>query len=292
MRILRFCFAFLLLGVLVHQTPAAPAAKASKKKAAKPARVDTLTVKTVDTLKVKDTAGLARQDSLANVLRGCESGRRSADSLLGLARLREASLGKSLDSTKRFSSDQSILLGRQKDSLRILDSLRRATAPDSNFVLFLPVSYDTTRHPGDSTLARALSRNLLASALSVKGFELWTPMGSELRCNQPECWSTIARRKGAGQILTGVLSYSGDTLIYSSFMTSMVAGQVTRQSQVVGYHRESDPAPRFSRMAASQLFGIKDEETENKHVDSPLWRRVMLLGIFGIFAGTAVALSW
>ena len=302
MRILRFCTALLLVGGLASQLHAAPAAKTkAKKKSVKIVTrtdtlmvksVDTLTVKSVDTLKVKDVEGLARLDSLVGALGRSEALRTAADSQLVQARLRESALGKVLDSTKRVSNDLSILLARQKDSLRTLDSLRRAHAPDSNLVLFLPISYDSVRHPKDSTLARALTRNLLSSAIAGKRFEVWTPKGKEQGCNQPECWSAIARRKGAGQILTGTLAYSGDTLIYSSFMTSLVTGQVTRQSLVVGYHRESDPAPRFSRMAASQLFGVKDEVVEDKHVDSPLWRRVMLLGVFGIFAGTVTALSW
>jgi len=306
MRILRLCFALLFVGLLVGEVQAAAAAKkATKKKGPKIVtrvdtlkkidtlqKTDTLTVKKVDTLKVKDTAGQARMDSVAQALARCEVRGRSADSLLNLSRAREAASGKSLDSARRAAGDLSIQLGRQKDSLRALDSLRKVLAPDSNFVLFLPVSFDTVRHAEDSTLARALTRALYAAALTHKRIELWTPKGDEQRCNQPECWSTIARRKGAGQILTGMLTYSGDTLLYTSFMTSLVAGQVTRQSQVVGYHREADPSARFGRMAASQLFGIKDDVVEDKHVDSPLWRRVMLLGIFGIFAGTVTALSW
>lgn len=297
MRILRLCFALLFAGLFVGEVQAA--AKKTKKKEPKVVtrvdtlkKVDTLTVKTVDTLKVRDTAGLAKLDSVAQALGRCEARGRSVDSLLNLSRTREAVAGKSLDSVRRAAGDLSIQLGRQKDSLRALDSLRKVLAPDSNFVLFLPVSFDTARHAGDSSLARALTRSLYAAALTHKRLELWTPKGDEQRCNQPECWSAIARRKGAGQILTGMLTYSGDTLLYTSFMTSLVAGQVTRQSQVVGYHREADPSGRFGRMAASQLFGIKDEVVEDKHVDSPLWRRVMLLGIFGIFAGTVTALSW
>lgn len=300
MRILRLCFALLFVGLFVGEVQAAAAAKkVTKKKGPKVVtrvdtlqKTDTLTVKKVDTLKVQDSAGLAKLDSVAQALGRCEARGRSSDSLLGLSRTREAVAGKSLDSARRANGDLSIQLGRQKDSLRTLDSLRKVLAPDSNFVLFLPVSYDTVRHADDSGLAHALTRSLYAAALTQKRIELWTPKGNEQRCNQPECWSTIARRKGAGQILTGMLTYSDDTLLYTSFMTSLVAGQVTRQSQVVGYHREADPSARFGRMAASQLFGIKDDVIEDKHVDSPLWRRVMLLGIFAIFAGTVTAMSW
>ena len=80
--------------------------------------------------------------------------------------------------------------------------------------------------------------------------------------------------------------------MYSASMVSLPSGQVERQSLVVGYHREADPSGRFSRMAASQLFGVKNDILEDKHEDSPLWRRVALLGIFAIFAGTVTAISW
>jgi hypothetical protein len=141
-------------------------------------------------------------------------------------------------------------------------------------------------------LARELTKTLFQGAQLYGKLELWEPKGAERRCNQPECWSAIARRKGAGQVLTGILRYSGDTLLYSAWTTSLVTSTITRQSEVVGYHREADQVPRFSRMASSQLFGIKDVEVESAHQESPLWRRVLLLGVFAAFAGTVVALSW
>jgi len=304
MRTISVCLA-LIVSFLTAQGVIAAPAKAPVKAAGKKAkgkgpkvivRTDTLTkidtVKKQDTLKVQDSAASARLDSLRGAVSGCLLRLQSCDSVVAGERLRSQALAKVLDSTKRVASDFQILLNRQKDSLRILDSLRKATASDSGFVLFLPVSYDTVRHPEDSTLARELSKSLFQSAVLYGKLELWEPKGAERRCIQPECWDAIARRKGAGQVLTGILRYSGDTLIYSAKTTSVRSSVVTRQSEVVGYHREANQVPRFSRMAASQLFGIKDMETESAHQESPLWRRVLLLGVFAAFAGTVVALSW
>lgn len=307
MRILRHAIVILVTVLFwqeVHAAAAKPGAK-GKKKAPKVkviTKVDTLrqvdTVQKVDTLKKVDTLEVAnqelksRKDSLTLALGRCQASLHGADTLLGVMRARESGLTRSLDSTRRSAKDLSILLGRQTDSMRVLDSLRRTLAPDSTLVLFLPVSFDTARHPKDSVLAQSLTRSLHAVALQQKRYALWIPKGGDQGCNRSECWSEIASRKGAGKVLTGTLAYSGDTLMYSTSMVSLATGQVERQSLVIGYHREADPSGRFSRMAASQLFGVKNEMLEDKHVDSPLWRRVALLGIFAVFAGTVTAISW
>jgi hypothetical protein len=296
MRILRLFFALILVGSFVQEIHAAAATNAPVKRKRKASKVITRvdTLKKTDTLLRTDTLLMQDQrrlDSLSEALGTCRAVSVVVDSELAAERNAGLVLQKSLDSLRTAARDLSIQLARQTDSMRTLDSLRKALAPDSTQVLFLPVSYDTVRHPGDSTLARSLTRLLFAAALIPGQFSLYTPKGNDQRCNLPECWSAIARRRGAGQILTGTLSYSGDTLVYSSWMTSIVVGQVTRQSQVVGYRKESDPSGRFGRMAASQLFGIKDESLEDRRVDSPLWRRLLLLGVFGIFAGTVTALS-
>lgn len=307
MRAITVCLALIFSFLTVQEVMAAPAKTSAKKAKGKGAKLmaradtstkidtakkqDSLHVKKIDTLTVPDSATV-RLDSLRSAVSGCLLRLQSCDSAVAVERQHGQVLSKTLDSTKRVASDYLVQLTRQKDSLRILDSLRKATAPDSNYVLFLPVSYDTAKHPEDSTLARELTKTLFQSGVLYGKLELWEPKGNERRCAQPECWSTIARRKGAGQVLTGILRYSGDTLIYSAWTTSLVTSSITRQSEVVGYHREADQVPRFSRMAASQLFGIKDSESESTHRESPLWRRVLLLGVFAAFAGTVVALSW
>lgn len=305
MRILRHALVILATALVCHEVHAATKAAPKGKKAKKVqviTRIDTVkqvdTLQRVDTLRKVDTLEVVnrelkdRKDSLTLALGRCQASLHGADTLLGVMRARETGLTRSLDSLRRTAKDQSVLLARQTDSLRVLDSLRRATATDSSLVLFLPVSFDTVRHPKDSVLAQSLTRSLHAVALQQKRYGLWIPKGADQGCNRSECWTALASRKGAGKVLTGTLAYSGDTLMYSASMVTLPSNQVERQSMVIGYHREADPSGRFSRMAASQLFGVKNDILEDKHVDSPLWRRVALLGIFAIFAGTVTAISW
>jgi len=303
-----FRTALLVLGALVidaaHAAPVkAHASKASiKKKPGKDASLSSPVVKTdslahSDSLRAKSASGDSafqhQYDSLVAKEKTCQSDSKSKDSLLNVQRNLDFILNRRLDSTRNVAALQHSQLEIQKDSLRILDSLRKAGAPDTNIVLFAPIAYDTLHHADDSTLSRALTKSLQASLLQYGKFQLWVPTASDRGCRAKECWATIARRKGAGQVLTGELTYSKDTLIYTTWMTSLTTGAMTRQSQVVGFHRESDPGSRFSRIAAGQLFGIAQEPDVNEaKVESPMWRRLLLLGIFGVFAGTVVALSW
>ncbi len=240
-----------------------------------------------------DSSAAPGADSLALLRSSFQNRLAASDSLIANLNRRDSSRRRELDSANKVIAAQQQQLTAHRDSLRALDSLRQSAKPDTGIVLFFPVDYDTLHHAYDSSLATELTQTLRGSLIQAGRYQVWEPAAEERGIRTFEAQRDIALRKGAGQILTGGLSYSRDTLIYTATMTAVASGVAVHQSQVVGYHRESKPVKRFSRIAAGQLFGISQEQDPHEaRPESPLWRRVLLLTIFGIFAGTVVGLSW